>query len=366
MDREVSASCNKCIRSFRSKNLMKIHYMKSHYSRVCPNCSKTFHHTKKYLKHLRSHLNHFPYQCKICLKSFKDKVHLHIHKIRHSNQEKKVCRVCAEKCDDHPSLLRHLETHGEPPYECPNCSSRFSNLVDRTVHLKNHVLRCQLCKIPMKDKKILLYHINEVHRINKEECAPVIGDPHLKYPDVVIRGECDPNDSMAESSSSECSLSDDESDSSSIGEPDTHVDSVYEAKHEDKFICFICLQLCPTSELLKHHMKAHNWCPCPHCHEFFTCYQDLEMHKRENHSQCFICEAVLERETDLNLDMARCRSCSIITSKLKEVVEAVLEKDKDEEADIEQELCRKLSNVKDDFGKIRFTIEKSSNCGENV
>ncbi|GFY58001.1 zinc finger protein 569 [Trichonephila inaurata madagascariensis] len=355
---EALASCKECKRNFRSNNLLQIHHAKHHYIRNCPNCSKIFLHTKKYLKHLRSHLNYCPYQCKICLKSFNKKGDLRNHKIGHDNLEEKICRVCSQKCHDHLSLSRHLMTHGQPPYECPRCVSKFSRLADRSTHLENHVLRCEFCKIPMKSKEVLLYHINEEHRIKKLEYAPVPGDPRLEYPDTVISGKCDSSDSMAESSSS-----DDESDSSSIGEANANIDSVYDAKHENQFICFICLQLCPTSKLLKYHMKAHDWCPCPYCPKFFICLQDLAMHKRENHYlQCTLSEV----KSDLNLHLPKCMLYSNIKSKLNEIVQAVLE---NKESDFQEELCRKLKEVEKDLGgdcKICFAIKKSLNCVENV
>ncbi|GFU30222.1 hypothetical protein TNCV_4447161 [Trichonephila clavipes] len=252
-------------------------------------------------------------------------------------------------------------THGQQPHECSRCVSKFSRLADLSTHLKNHILRCVFCKIPMKSNEILLYHINEEHRINKLECAPVPGDPHLEYPDIVISGKCDSSDSMAESSS------DDESDSSSIGEANANIDSVYNAKHENKFICFICLQLCPTSKLLKYHMKAHNFSPCPYCPKFFICVRDLEMHKRENHYlQCTLCEAAFEFKSDLNLHMQKCMLYSNIKSKLNEIVQAVLE---NKESDFQEEVCMKLKEVETDLGgdcKIYFAFKKSSNCVENV
>ncbi|GFR06548.1 hypothetical protein TNCT_233641 [Trichonephila clavata] len=253
-------------------------------------------------------------------------------------------------------------THGKQPYECPRCASRFSSITNRNVHLENHILRCELCKIPMKNREVLSYHVNDVHRINKEEYASMPGDPCFKYPDVVISGECDSSDSMAESSSS-----DDESDSSSIREVNADIDSVYNAKHENKFICFICLQLCPSRELLEYHMNAHDWYPCLYCPKFFICIRDLEMHKVENHYlQCTLCEAAFELESDLNLHMPKCRLYSNIKSKLNEVVQAVLE---NKESDIQEELCRKLKKVEKDLGgdfKICFAFQKSSNCVENV
>ncbi|GFV95505.1 hypothetical protein TNCV_4575071 [Trichonephila clavipes] len=91
MDREIRVSCNECCRNFPSNNLLEIHHSKHHYIRQCPNCNKTFQHTKKYLKHLRSHLNCLPYHCKICLQPFNKKGDLYNHKIGHDNLEKKIC-----------------------------------------------------------------------------------------------------------------------------------------------------------------------------------------------------------------------------------------------------------------------------------
>ncbi|GFY37046.1 zinc finger protein 569 [Trichonephila inaurata madagascariensis] len=377
--------CNKCCRDFPSYNFLEIHHKKHHYIRQCPNCNKTFRHTKKYVKHLRSHLNNCPYQCKICLDRFNKKGDLNNHVKEHDNLEKRICRACCLKCDDHSSLTRHLTTHGEPPYKCFDCVSRFSRLVDRNTHVQNHILRCELCRIPMKFRDDLLYHINEEHLTNKRDPAPVLVGPLFEYPDMVSIGECRSNDSMAETSSSddesdtaesssldeksdiaESSSSVDKSDSSLIREASADIDYIYKTKHDDKFICFICLQLCPSSKLLKYHMKAHNWCPCPYCPKFFVYLQDLEMHKKENHyDQCTLCEATFQPESDLNLLMPKCRLYSDIKLKLNKVVQAFLGNKK---SDRHEELCRKLKKVEKDLGgdcKINFAFKMSTNCLEN-
>ncbi|GFX67734.1 hypothetical protein TNCV_4733262 [Trichonephila clavipes] len=358
MDREIRVSCNECCRNFPSNNLLEIHHSKHHYIRQCPNCKKTFQHTKKYLKHLRSHLKYCPYHCKICLKSFQNKRSLYYHKIRHNKLEKKICRKCGLKFNDYLSLTSHLTTHGKPPYKCSKCACIFSRPIDRQTHMQNHILRCELCKIPMKSRDDLFYHINEKHRTNKMDHVPVL-TPLLEYPDNVYIGKCDSSDSMAESSSS-----DGESDISSNREANADINSVYNAKHRGRFICFICLQLCPNSELLKYHMKAHNWFPCPSCAQFFDCLHDLEMHKKENHyQQCTLCKATYQSERDLH--MPECRVYCNIKLKLTQVFQSVLESKSSDR----YEMWRKLKVVEKDLEgdcEINFVFIKSTNCLENV
>ncbi|GFW92996.1 hypothetical protein TNCV_4209321 [Trichonephila clavipes] len=196
-DRRITrVSCHECCRDFPSNNLLEIHYDKHHYIRQCPNCNKIFIDSKKHLKHLRSHLNYSSNQGKICLESCNKKGDLCAHKI-----EKRICRVCSLNCDDHPSLTRHLTTHAEPTYECSRCGARFSRPIDRNTHTQNHNLRCELCKIQMKSRDDLLYHVNEEHQTNKMDHVPVLMDPLLEYPNIAITGVYDNSDSMAESSS---------------------------------------------------------------------------------------------------------------------------------------------------------------------
>ncbi|GFS65589.1 hypothetical protein TNCV_2030821 [Trichonephila clavipes] len=145
--------------------------------------TKLFNIPRSIFKHLRSHLNCLPYHCKICLQPFNKKGDLYNHKIGHDNLEKRICRVCKKTCDDHSSLTRHfLKNHGEPPYRCSECPSIFSRLYDRNTHMQKHILRCELCKIPMKSQDDLRYHFEKVHRTNNMDHVPVL-TPLLEYPD---------------------------------------------------------------------------------------------------------------------------------------------------------------------------------------
>ncbi|GFT23865.1 hypothetical protein TNCV_3207291 [Trichonephila clavipes] len=132
-----------------------------------------------------------------------DRRFVYNHKIGHDNLEKKICRVCRKTCDDRSSLTRHfLKNHGEPPYRCSECPSIFSRLYDRNTHIQKHILRCELCKIPMKSQDELFYHNEKVHQTNNMDHVPVL-TPLLEYPDNAYIGKCDSSDSMAESSSSD-------------------------------------------------------------------------------------------------------------------------------------------------------------------
>ncbi|GFT53923.1 hypothetical protein TNCV_3368451 [Trichonephila clavipes] len=223
----------------------------------------------------------------------------------------------------------------------------------------------------MKSQDDLRYHFEKVHQTNNMDRVPVL-TPLLEYPDNAYIGKCDSSDSMAESSSSddesdieELASPGDESDISLNQEANADINSVYNAKHGGKFICFICLQLCASSELLKYHMNAHNWCPCPYCPKFFDCLKDLEMHKKENHyQQCTLCKATYQSEKDLH--MPKCRLYCSIKLKLSQVFQAVL---KSKKSDLHEELCRKLKEVEKDLEgdyKINFAFIKSTHCLENV
>ncbi|GFU10460.1 hypothetical protein TNCV_2614211, partial [Trichonephila clavipes] len=503
-------SCDECCRDIPSKNFLEIYHDKHHYIRQCPNCQQIFTDSKKHLKHLRSHLNYSSNQCKICQESYNKKGDWYAHEI-----EKRICR--ASSLNDHPSLTRRLTTHAEPPYqcsrcgtrfsrpidrnthselppyesvvniqsidppyECSRCGARFSRLIDRNTHTQNHNLRCELCKIQMKSRDDLLYHVNEKHQTNEMDHVPVVMDPLLEYPNIAITGVYDnsdsmevleypniaitgvydnsdsmevleypniaitgvydnsdsmevleyPNiaitgvydnsDSMAESSSVdsksdgmlkssslsnesdsmlesssgdnesddmlESSSSDEKSytikessssdvksdtikksssliansDSSSIQEAIADINSVYNVKNEDKFICFICFKSCPTSQFLKCHMKAHKWFPCPYCPKFFICLHGLEKHKNENHYNQGDQGKLDQSEKNLSLHVRTLYS--IIRSKLIDLFQPLLG---NQEPYIYEKLCRKLKEVEKYLGgdsKINFSILKSPHC----
>ncbi|KAF8791560.1 zinc finger protein Xfin-like [Argiope bruennichi] len=257
-------TCTICKRSFASKGMLKAHEAKHHYFRHCPNCPKTFRRTRTFLRHLQSHLNIHPYMCKICLNFFSVKKLLLEHKEVHRN----------DKGDG-------LFLNDGPPFACNKCNAIFSSLYDSTVHHKNHVFRCGFCRkevVAFSNSWDLTLHTRRVH-------APQLERGLISTEPLVSTGAVNLHEDSDSDSMDDLTASDNES----LADTDYSYQKeaakpVYTLKRKDKFICFICYDLYPSSELLKAHMIAHKFYPCNLCPKFFADSETAEKH------ECYIAD----------------------------------------------------------------------------
>ncbi|CAL1299599.1 unnamed protein product [Larinioides sclopetarius] len=310
-----SAICMICKKSFTSKKKLKDHNTKHHFFRHCPNCPKTFQQTRKFMLHLRSHLDDHPYECKICLECFNKKEDLLTHKKGHKNPRKLNCDMCSEVFPHRGSLNRHRLVHNGPPYVCEECCASFSNIADISVHSKNHVHRCIFCPkeiVTFPSNFDLVFHITKVHPMkeydpNESEIMETL-EPCVSTGNVNLE-EDSGSDSMEDLPSS----NDDESDSDIDNNYQRDaVEPVYNLKRKDKFICFICFDLYPSCEMLKSHMKAHKWYPCNSCPRFFADAETLLKHECDLvEVPSFRCE-ICDTET-------KCENCKKNHTKMRNV-----------------------------------------------
>ncbi|KAF8784691.1 zinc finger protein 883-like [Argiope bruennichi] len=297
---QSNATCVICKRSFTSEKMLNDHNTKHHYIRHCPNCPKTFRQTRKFILHLRSHLNDNPYLCKICFEAFNEKKCMLTHKKMHNRFTRLQCKKCSEVFFHINSYSVHKQTHNGPPYPCDYCDIVFSNFYDRIVHYKNHLNRCGLCRnkvVAFPTNLGLVFHMRFAHQEDVATNAPASTfEPYVSTGAVNLEEDSE-SDSMDDLLSS-----DDESlEDIDYNYQKDAVEPVYTLKRKDKFICFICYDLYPSSELLKSHMKAHTWFPCNFCPKFFTDPETFHNHK---------CDFTYFHRADVNCSTKiKCENC---------------------------------------------------------
>ncbi|KAF8770785.1 Zinc finger and SCAN domain-containing [Argiope bruennichi] len=366
--RQSNATCVICKRSFTSKKMLKDHNIKHHYIRHCPNCPKTFRQTRKFILHLRSHLNDYPYQCKICLEEFNQKKYLLEHKQRHISSENLKCRTCSKVFHHINSFSAHRQTHRGPPYPCTYCNAIFSNFYDRNVHCKNHVNRCILCRhkvAAFPTNLDLSFHMRLVHR---DDVAN--DDTAHTFEACVSTGAVN-----LEQDSDSDSMDDMDSDDESLADMDYNyqkdaVEPVYTLKRKDKFICFICYDLYPSPELLKSHMKAHYWFPCNLCPQFFPNPETFHSHKCDfadvncsTEIECKNCEKTVANEATSHT-LANTGSVDLEEGSDRESMNDLLSSDSESLADIYLNYQKMLfQNHKCDFADVNCSTEiECENC----
>uniref|UniRef100_A0A8B9UIS4 C2H2-type domain-containing protein n=1 Tax=Anas zonorhyncha TaxID=75864 RepID=A0A8B9UIS4_9AVES len=121
----------------------------------CDLCGKFLSCSSNLQRHLQTHSEKRPaYRCNKCQELFPQKKTLIIHRRVHSGRSPGVlwCSYCG-KTFSHPSnLTRHQRIHtGERPYQCGECSKRFTQKKDYLLnHLRRHsgegLFQCHLCR----------------------------------------------------------------------------------------------------------------------------------------------------------------------------------------------------------------------------
>ena len=77
----------------------------------CTHCMEIFEDRRKYVDHVKDHMNLKPFKCDYCNKDFKRKQHLNRHIKIHTLENLHQCMKCDKAYPHKSSLNRHMETH---------------------------------------------------------------------------------------------------------------------------------------------------------------------------------------------------------------------------------------------------------------
>ena len=78
----------------------------------CTECKTTIHDSRRYIVHVKKHMNLKPFKCEYCDKAFNFKQYLNQHRKIHTRENLYHCMKCEKKFTQKSNLNCHMKTHG--------------------------------------------------------------------------------------------------------------------------------------------------------------------------------------------------------------------------------------------------------------
>lgn len=139
----------------------------------CDTCNWKFKHKFSLIKHfkLKHNMQKNVYPCSSCNKIFKRSLYLDRHIALHQDKNRNTCEICSKTFFNRANLSRHIkEIHNqERPFYCNYCSRSFTQLAPLKEHISVTHIRetnfvCDICDKRMMTRKLLIVHMNSIHR----------------------------------------------------------------------------------------------------------------------------------------------------------------------------------------------------------
>ncbi|KAJ6623033.1 Zinc finger protein, partial [Pseudolycoriella hygida] len=340
--------CSQCDKNLSSSRSLKRHVKTFHTSvkkRVftCKECQIDFEDSTEYTKHKAVHKK--LYECNVCERTFRTKFLLKSHYVQHVKEKPFLCEICSRPFARLATLRKHRFTHvTEKTFICDTCGKAFSAnfLLKQHIHqyhTNNTTVMCAQCSKTFSSTALLNIHIKAYHdEVNPYNCE--ICNLHFRHPSALLRHRKrfhDPRSAFA------CFICPKKFTKQEMLErhlkthpnrPDS-LDIKYRIKskaskpaEKSVFKCMECgISLCRPDRLKAHLAKLHN--PdypfrCPTCRMTFQTELLMTQHAMRLHApeheyvfKCYLCpkkynqEAALKRHVKLHTDPKKPVTCDL-------------------------------------------------------
>ncbi|XP_068083038.1 zinc finger protein 852-like isoform X1 [Anabrus simplex] len=138
-------------------------------SHSCPECGKMLT-SKNRNRHMLTHTKERPYQCSECSRKYSSKANLVVHMSTHTGVREYHCNECGKVFAQRSCLKAHEAVHSnERPFHCVQCSKTFSLKKRLQVHMIIHAAmrehKCDDCGKQFTHK----YHLKKHLRLHSGE-----------------------------------------------------------------------------------------------------------------------------------------------------------------------------------------------------
>lgn len=178
--------CEICNKILPNKYEYNIHFNWIHQNQdnlyLCTRCPKTFNILPEFVKHNKEHKAHYvrTIMCYICGIEKNKKVYMDDHIRMHFDERTFFCHICTASFKTQKTLRDHLKRHtGIKKYKCDRCDAAFFDCSDFKRHLARHgaiekEFHCLICGSSFYERKLLKYHIINIHNICNGEGKCII------------------------------------------------------------------------------------------------------------------------------------------------------------------------------------------------
>ena len=156
----------------------------SSYARLeCGYCEKRFKSASHLTYHVRStHTKERPYQCPDCTKSFHQLVKLKRHRLQHTGERPFSCDVCGKSFTTRYHMKEHRVIHwADQHYQCQLCDRKFSDKNNLRRHQKSlhgpASLKCADCHLTYQSKYQYDTHLLATHHHHAQGAAGSLSCP---------------------------------------------------------------------------------------------------------------------------------------------------------------------------------------------
>ena len=172
----MSCFCDKCEKTFTSKDTLRKHYSLKHDLNgkkiECGFCMKTFTKNSSLKRHVQSVHEKTRFKCDTCEKQFSCHDHVQRHKQSAHDGQKFKCEKCKKEFVEKNYFEQHIKAlHEGIKLQCDKCEKYFDHKYSWRIHLEWHDLKenglimiCRQCGEKFSKRNLFLRHVRIIHK----------------------------------------------------------------------------------------------------------------------------------------------------------------------------------------------------------